>query len=958
MSMFRKNLAGAALLAMIAGTAMGQAAPVPSHRVGIQANSGAVFADAGDGNDAKLVYMTDVTVPNASWLRLKFDEVVLAGDVTNGTGSYLVITSMFDGAKQVLDAKSVEEWYNTSAYMNGDTVIVELWAYPGTGENRLVMNEVTSGDPVPGGLESICGATDDRTALNDPRAGRIMPVGCTGWLITENGDANEFLTAGHCMSAGQGGLVQQFNVPLSSSGGVTVNPPPQFQFPIISTSIQSSGNAGIGNDWARYNTSANSNTGLHARVAMYGSAYIVATTAPAGAGITTTVQGYGTTSGTQGVPLNQSQFGKVHSGPSVAKSGTNIRYTVDTTGGNSGSPVTQIVGSPIGFTQAIGIHTHAGCSNVAGTFNNGTAIEHAGLQNALNNPNAGGVGYSALSSRGTIFDVNNGGSTGGAMYFDLETGPNDLEVNAMRMNLGQTTAQYTFDVYLTKDTSVGKETNSSHWTKVASGGGNVNPENTPSPATLFNTFDLKANSKYGVAIVLQGANHQYTDGTGTNQTYSNADMTLNLGSASNTPWGSNITPRVWNGTFYYYTDSTPMCTITEVPSMTVASAKIDFDSFAAGSQPTFSTMNSAATPLPAILTSLNGVIAEVNGGSAGVYNTNTAFGRAYGRDGVQKVISNNGSAPFEAANYRIQFSRDVTEFGFRVGDWLGPVKVTFYDDELPVGSATSASEQAFFQMSGCDFDEVLLEVDAIGNFVITELWTEAAECYEEIGSMTAPFAEVDFDSFAANATPTVAQINAAGTPNDAIISAINTPTKVTALAGMYDTNTSFGRAYARQSSVKKVISNASGTAFDATTFEVVFDKHVSEFGVEVGDYTGGIVVNFYDGATLLGTVTSTSQSAKGAKFFGKSGSECPEFNRVTIDVNNTAGNFVLTELWTEGAVACYADCDKSGSLDFFDFLCFQNEFAAKTAYADCDGSGSHDFFDFLCFQNEFAAGCK
>ena len=28
-----------------------------------------------------------------------------------------------------------------------------------------------------------------------------------------------------------------------------------------------------------------------------------------------------------------------------------------------------------------------------------------------------------------------------------------------------------------------------------------------------------------------------------------------------------------------------------------------------------------------------------------------------------------------------------------------------------------------------------------------------------------------------------------------------------------------------------------------------------------------------------------------------------------------------------------------------------------TCYADCDGSGSLDFFDFLCFQNEFAGGC-
>ncbi|MFG0283285.1 MAG: GC-type dockerin domain-anchored protein [Phycisphaerales bacterium JB039] len=54
---------------------------------------------------------------------------------------------------------------------------------------------------------------------------------------------------------------------------------------------------------------------------------------------------------------------------------------------------------------------------------------------------------------------------------------------------------------------------------------------------------------------------------------------------------------------------------------------------------------------------------------------------------------------------------------------------------------------------------------------------------------------------------------------------------------------------------------------------------------------------------------------------------------------------------------CYADCDESGSLDFFDFLCFQNAFAGGDPYADCDGSGSLDFFDFLCFQNEFAAGC-
>ncbi|MFG0284546.1 MAG: PEP-CTERM sorting domain-containing protein [Phycisphaerales bacterium JB039] len=71
---------------------------------------------------------------------------------------------------------------------------------------------------------------------------------------------------------------------------------------------------------------------------------------------------------------------------------------------------------------------------------------------------------------------------------------------------------------------------------------------------------------------------------------------------------------------------------------------------------------------------------------------------------------------------------------------------------------------------------------------------------------------------------------------------------------------------------------------------------------------------------------------------------------------NPAGAF---EGWVArlGDGPCYADCDASGGLDFFDFLCFQDAFGAAERYGDCDGSGALDFFDFLCFQNEFAAGC-
>jgi hypothetical protein len=60
--------------------------------------------------------------------------------------------------------------------------------------------------------------------------------------------------------------------------------------------------------------------------------------------------------------------------------------------------------------------------------------------------------------------------------------------------------------------------------------------------------------------------------------------------------------------------------------------------------------------------------------------------------------------------------------------------------------------------------------------------------------------------------------------------------------------------------------------------------------------------------------------------------------------------------WTI-TLACDADCDGSGALDFFDFLCFQDAFDAGDPAADLDGDGSLTVFDFLAFQNAFDAGC-
>ncbi|MCH7792776.1 MAG: choice-of-anchor B family protein [Planctomycetes bacterium] len=83
----------------------------------------------------------------------------------------------------------------------------------------------------------------------------------------------------------------------------------------------------------------------------------------------------------------------------------------------------------------------------------------------------------------------------------------------------------------------------------------------------------------------------------------------------------------------------------------------------------------------------------------------------------------------------------------------------------------------------------------------------------------------------------------------------------------------------------------------------------------------------------------------------------PFFPSGTVIVSDRNGGlFVLDPSAAVGG--CYPDCDQSGTLDIFDFLCFQNSFVLGEPYAcDCDPDPACDIFDFLCFQNAFVAGC-
>ncbi|MCB9906504.1 MAG: hypothetical protein H6830_02210 [Planctomycetes bacterium] len=323
-----------------------------------------------------------VRVPGAAWLRLYFGpESHLGGDLFQGSGAYLVLTSHADGSTQILNARHLEQWQSSSAYFNGDAVQVDLVAAPGTGLHRVLVQRI---DMAWGVFQSQCGATDDRVLSNDPRQGRLLPIGCTGWLINDCGRCA--LTAGHCT----GNIsVLEFNVPLSTASGGLVHPPASDQYAIDPSSVQSNGGLGVGDDWGYFGTFPNSNTGLTAAAAQ-GATYILAS-APAVGSNTIRVTGYGTDS----TPQNYNQVQQTHVGPFALNSGTQLGYVTDTEGGNSGSPV---IWEQTG--EAIGIHTHGGCSS---GYNSGTNLNHPGLQAALAAP-TGVCGGVSLDFQGSLPD--------------------------------------------------------------------------------------------------------------------------------------------------------------------------------------------------------------------------------------------------------------------------------------------------------------------------------------------------------------------------------------------------------------------------------------------------------------------------------------------------------------------------------------------------------------------------
>ncbi|MBU6413600.1 MAG: hypothetical protein KGS45_09000 [Planctomycetes bacterium] len=264
-----------------------------------------------------------IATPSAAWTRLHFGECVL------GPGSFIRVSSVLDGEVMRLDSAMLEQWRNTTAYFNGDAVVVELIAAPGTSGNRVVVSGVEvelvgiATDPPACG---ICQGSDNRVASTQPGVARTMPGGCTAVIYNPYGC---FMTAGHC---GGGGLqVIQFNVPASTSTCALVQPPVEDQFPVTGgTGVFENGNPARDFNVSRTGTNSSGQT-VYQKYNFY---LPLATSMPT---LFQTVDlfGYGTdTRCTLSQTLRRSP-GSISGTPTS----DTLFLSNDVTGGNSGSPV-------------------------------------------------------------------------------------------------------------------------------------------------------------------------------------------------------------------------------------------------------------------------------------------------------------------------------------------------------------------------------------------------------------------------------------------------------------------------------------------------------------------------------------------------------------------------------------------------------------------------------------------
>lgn len=162
------------------------------------------------------------------------------------------------------------------------------------------------------------------------------------------------------------------------------------------------------------------------------------------------------------------------------------------------------------------------------------------------------------------FASNNSGSVGGALYFDLVV-QTTITIAALDVNVQSGTGRpATCALHATAGTYLGNELDPLFWGPPASTGGFVTaPTDSPSFVPLETPLTLLPGN-HAICLIALDWQHAYTNGdgtaqpgSGTNQTYANAELTLLAGAAQNEPFVSvPLASRVPNLRIHYAPGST------------------------------------------------------------------------------------------------------------------------------------------------------------------------------------------------------------------------------------------------------------------------------------------------------------------------------------------------------------------------------------------------------------------
>ena len=357
---------------------------------------------------SEYVYATEET---STGIRAYFSKITLS------PSSFLRITSVKDAESTDMFQGDLINWDLSTPYFNGNAMLIELVASPGSIENDVelyaVLEELAGSNSeslLSINFPGFCDNVDNRQQSSDCKVGRLVvhpdcstPAcnACTAFLISNGGNhPSRLLSAGHCFgNHDESDSVIEFNVPLSDPiTGALVHPSASNQYRVDYSSVQKNGPIS-GNDFAFFGCTPS--TAHQYPSAGCSPLFTFATSAPTlNLNDTLSMTGYGNdTSESPNPNLNLNYAQQTSTGPYQGLVYVGIypliNHDVDSAGGNSGSPTSKnglAIGIEVGF-----------CANNGNAHNQSTGWGNPDLQAALLHPK----GISAFFKRG---DANSDGS--------------------------------------------------------------------------------------------------------------------------------------------------------------------------------------------------------------------------------------------------------------------------------------------------------------------------------------------------------------------------------------------------------------------------------------------------------------------------------------------------------------------------------------------------------------------